>query len=158
MKRFLTLLLLLPLLTLSSCGKPPALQTDFSASFTAQADELDCAGTVVKEGDRLTITINEPYTTKDMIFDYDDARLSVRYLGHSANAEADYLPANSVPASLRSALLYLTQANYTGSENGCDTYSVTTPYGEAALSAQDGYPTEITEPHSGITFRFDNAS
>ena len=29
-----------------------------------------------------------------------------------------------------------------------------TPYGEAAMTASDGYPLEITEPHSGLCFKF----
>ena len=68
--------------------------------------------------------------------------------------DADYLPDNSVPASLRNALLYLSQASFTGSQGDCDHYAVTTPYGESAMSASDGYPTEITDPHSGICFKF----
>ena len=156
MKRFLLLILLIPVLTLSSCGEPPTIRTDFSALFSANHTETDYAGTVAKDGDHLTITMTEPYTVKGMVFEYADTQLSIRKLGHSAEAKADYLPMESIPTALRNALLYLPQARCSGSENGCDHYTVDTPYGEAALTASDGYLTEITEPHSGITFHFES--
>ena len=145
-------------ITLVSCGSPPTLKNDFSATFTAQYEDNDCAGTLNKNGDHLTVTITEPYTVAGMVFDYSDVQLSIKSQGHSTNADADYLPDNSVPGALRNALLYLSQASYTGSEKGEDSYTVTTPYGEAALIASDGYLTKITEPHSGIIFHFTQAS
>ena len=155
MKRIIILILTtILLLTLASCGSPPTLKTDFSAMFSAQCGDTIYAGTLNKNGDRLTITMKEPYPIAGMVFDYSDGGLSIKSRGHSTNADADYLPANSVPASLRNALLYLPQAGFTGSQGDCDHYAVTTPYGESAMTATDGYPTEITDPHSGICFKF----
>ena len=155
MKRIIIILLVsVLLLTLTACGSPPELKSDFSAMFSTQCDDLNYAGALNKNGDHLTITMKEPYTIAGMVFDYSDSGLSIQSNGHSANADSDYLPDSSVPAALRNALLYLPQASYNGSQNGTASYTVTTPYGDAGLSAEDGYPTEITEPHSGLSFRF----
>ena len=159
MKRFLFLLTATVLIiTLASCGSPPTLKTDFSAMFNTQIDSTDYAGAVNKNGDHMTITMKEPYTIAGMVFDYTDSGLSIRSNSHSTNADADYLSDNSVPGALRNALLYLSQASYNGSQNGVDSYSVTTPYGEATMTADDGYLTEITEPHSGLCFKFSASS
>lgn len=155
MKKFgIILSALLLLLTLASCGSPPALKTDFSALFSVQSGDTDYAGALNKNGDHLTITMKEPYTISGMVFDYSDTGLSIKSEGHSTNADIDYLPDSSVPAALRNALLYLSQASYNGSQNGTDSYAVTTPYGEATMTACDGYPTGITEPHSDLHFKF----
>ena len=155
MKRIIILILTtILLLTLASCGSPPTLKTDFSALFSAQSGDTVYAGSLNKNGDRLTITMKEPYPIAGMVFDYSDGGLSIKSRGHSTNADADYLSDNSVPGALRNALLYLSQASYNGSQNGVDSYSVTTPYGEATMTADDGYLTEITEPHSGLCFKF----
>lgn len=155
MKKIITLITtLLLLLSLASCGSPPTLKTDFSAMFSTQIDDMDYAGALNKNGDHLTITMKEPYTISGMVFDYGDTGLSIKSNGHSTNADADYLPDNSIPAALRNALLYLSQASYTGSQNGKDSYTVTTPYGEATMTADNGYLTEVTEPHSGLCFKF----
>ena len=155
MKRIIFLLLVSVLLiTLTACGSTPTLKTDFSALFSVNSGDTDYAGAVNKDGDHLTITMKEPYTIAGMVFDYSDSGLSILSKGHSTNADTDYLPDNSVPAALRNALLYLPQASYNGSQNGTASYTVTTPYGDAGLSAEDGYPTKITEPHSGLSFKF----
>lgn len=155
MKRLLFLLTATVLIiTLAACGSPPELKTDFSALFSVQSGDTDYTGAFSKDGDHLTITMKEPYTISGMVFDYSDTGLSIKSKGHSTNADADYLPDSSVPAALRNALLYLSQASYNGSQSGSDSYSVTTPYGEATMTASEGYPMEITEPHSGLRFKF----
>ena len=155
MKRIILIILtLLMIISLASCGSPPVLKTDFSALFSVQSGDTDYAGSLNKDGDHLTITMKEPYTIAGMVFDYSDSGLSIRSKGHSTNADVDYLPDTSVPAALSNALLYLPQASYNASQNGTDSYTVTTPYGEATMTANDGYPTEITEPHSGLSFKF----
>ncbi|GEM_PF-2373090 len=155
MKKYVIVLLVSVLmLTLAACGSPPELKTDFSALFSVHSGDADYTGALNKDGDHLTITMKEPYTIAGMVFDYSDTGLSIKSKGHSTNADPDYLPDSSVPAALRNALLTLSQASYNGSQNGADSYSVTTPYGEAAMTASDGYPLEITEPHSGLCFKF----
>lgn len=155
MKRFIILFLTtILLLTLAACGSPQPLKTDFYTLFSAQSDDTVYAGSLNKSSDHLTVTMSEPYPIAGMVFDYSDNGLSIKSSGLSTNADADYLPDSSVPGALRNALLYLSQARYIDSENGKESYSVTTPYGEALLTANDGYPTEITEPHSGIIFKF----
>ena len=156
MKRFFFMILTVLLLTLPSCSQPTAIKTDFSASFTAACDDRDYAGTVAKDGDHLTVTVSEPYTVQGMVFDYTDTQLSIRDRGHSTETEADYLPKSSVPSALRDSLLYLSQASYTGSESGCDYYAVDTPWGEALITADEGMIITVTEPHSGITFYFND--
>ena len=155
MKRIILIILtLLMIISLASCGSPPVLKTDFSALFSVERDNTEYAGTLNRNGDHLTIIMKEPYTIAGMVFDYSDTGLSIGSNGHSTGADADYLPDSSVPAALRNALLYLTQASYVGTQNGVDSYTVNTPYGEAPLTASDGYPAEITEPHSGMHFKF----
>ena len=155
MKRILFLLTATVLIiTLTACGSPPALKSDFSAMFSTQCGDLDYAGALNKSGDHLTITMKEPYTIAGMVFDYSDSGLSIKNGGHRTIADSDYLPDSSVPAALHNALLYLPQASYSGSPNGRDSYTVTTPYGDAEMTATDGYPTKITEPHSGLSFQF----
>lgn len=158
MKKLYLILLILPLLSLTSCGEPPSINSDFSAVFSVQNEEITYTGTLNRCGDQLSITMTEPYTVAGLTFSYTDSQLNVQREHHSTYANADYLPAESIPSALRNSILYITQASYTGSENGTDTFTVETPYGEAALSASYGYLKEITEPHSGMTFRFTNIS
>ena len=155
MKRFFLPMLCIPVLLLSSCGEPPTVQSDFSASFTARYKDTDYAGTLTKEGDHLAVTLYEPYAAEGMSFCWEDSALSVRYMGHSTKANADYLPADSIPAALHNTLAYLSQASYTGSENKEDRFTLPTPYGNAELTAQDGIPKSLTDPNSGTAFVFE---
>lgn len=143
------------MLFLSSCGEPPTVQSDFSASFTARYEDIDYAGAVTKEDDCLDVILSQPYTVSGMTFCWEGSALSVRYMDHSAGANADYLPADSVPAALHNALAYLPQAAYTGTENGEDRFTLPTPYGDAELTAQDGIPKSLTVPNSGTVFVFE---
>lgn len=156
MKRLIILPILFAVIfALSSCGEPPTVQSDFTASFTANYDDVDYAGTVTKNGDNLTVTFSAPYTVEGTAFCYEDGTLCIRYAGHSTQANADYLPANSVPAMLHNTLSYLSQASYTGTQDGKDHFSLPTPYGDASFTAQDGIPLSLTAPQSGTVFLFE---
>lgn len=155
MKRYFLLpILFAVILSLSACGEPPTVQSDFSSAFTASRDNIDYTGTVVKDGTSLTVTLSEPCTVDGMAFCWDDDALSIRYAGHSANANADYLPADSIPAALHYSLAYLPQASYTETANGTDHFKLPTPYGDASLTAVDGVPTTLTDPLSETVFHF----
>lgn len=143
------------MLLLSSCGEPPTVQSDFSASFTTHIDNTNYAGAVVKDHDSLTVTLSEPFTVSGMAFLWDGGSLSMRYAGHKTQANADYLPAESIPAALHNALAYLPQASYTETKNGEDYFTLPTPYGDAALTVRDGIPTSLTDPNCGIAFHFE---
>ncbi len=156
MKKAIILSAALLLIILSACGKAPQAKSDFSVAFTAehQDDDTKYTGTLTKSGDRIHITLSEPYTIKGMTFDYQDSELSIERNGHNAITNCRYLPADSLPSTLHNILAELTHAAYTKSENGEDLYTIPTPYGEAELSASDGIPTALTAPESRWKFLF----
>ena len=142
------------ILCLSACGEPPTVQTDFAAVFTAQNGGAEYAGTADMTGGCLTVTMTEPYTVQGVTFAYADGTLTIRRGGLSAEADADYLPGGPADA-LYGVLPYLSQAEYTGTQNGTDAFTVPTPRGAVSLSAVDGFPTALTDPNSGYTFTFE---
>ena len=155
MKRYMILpILFAVILSLSACGEPPTVQSDFSSSFTVSRGDIDYAGTIAKDGTELTVIFTEPYTVNGTAFCWDVETLSIRYAGHSTQANADYLPADSVPAVLHNALCYLPQAVYTETADGEDHFSLPTPCGDASLTAADGVPTSLTDPLSGTVYTF----
>ncbi|MBQ3329665.1 MAG: hypothetical protein IJG87_00635 [Ruminococcus sp.] len=154
-KLFILPILLIPLFLLVSCGEPPTVQSDFTASFTADHNGSVYRGTVAKEGGGLVVSLSEPYTVSGMEFCWEDSALSVRCQGHCTNANADYLPADSLPASLHNALAYLPQASYLSTENGEDRFTLPTPYGDAALTARSGIPTSLADPNGSTVFYFE---
>ena len=156
MKRFLSLgILFVMILLLSACGEPPTVQSDFSASFTASRDDVGYAGTVTKSDASLTVIFSEPAAADGMEFCWENSALSIRYAGHSTQANADYLPSDSIPATLHNTLTYLSQAAYTGTENGEDRFTLPTPRGDAELTAENGVPTSLTDPNDGTFFYFE---
>lgn len=155
MKRILALsILFILMLTLSACSEPPTVNAEFTAPFSVQYNGIDYAGTVSNSGSSLTLSMTAPYTVQGMVFDYQDSTLSVRYADCAANANADYLPSDSIPSILHNNLAYLAQASYDSSQDGADSFTLPTPYGEAALTAKEGIPTSLTDPKSGIEFTF----
>ena len=155
MKRILLLFMTLPILLLCACGDPPAVQSDCRLAFTAHNADIPCAGTVEKDGDTLTVTMSEPYTVQGMIFSYEGETLSIRYGGHSAQANADHLPADSIPGILYGTLSYLPQATYSGTQDDTDRFILPAPCGDCELTAQNGIPVSLTVPKSGLTFSFE---
>ncbi|MBQ3266211.1 MAG: hypothetical protein IJH07_10595 [Ruminococcus sp.] len=151
---FLPILLILTLL-LSSCGEPPTLQSDFSASFTTNSGGVNYAGIVEKDIGTLTVTLSQPYTVEGTSFCWKDSTLTIEYAGHAAEANADYLPADTVPSILHNTLAYLNQATYTSTENDEDRFNLPTPYGSAEITAKDGKLLTLSDPHTGTMFEFD---
>lgn len=155
MKRILSLIIcLIPLLSLSACGEPPTVESNFTVSFTVSQDDTDYAGTLSRKDDSLNIQMSAPYTVKGMEYHYQDGELSLSYGGHSTKANCDYLPADSVPEVLFDTLTYLPQATFIESNGGEDSFNLPTPYGDASLTARDGIPTSLYEPYSGLEFSF----
>lgn len=156
MKRFFSILLIVLTLTLflTSCGEPPTVNSDFLAVFTTTYQNEDYAGTIKKDGDHLTIAMTSPYTVQGLIFEYQGDALSIRRGDHSANSKTEYLPDNSIPAVLRNTLVYLPQATFSKTEDGADIFDLPTPYGDATVTALNGIPTTLTDPHSGLEIKF----
>ena len=156
MKRFLTVLLSTIIFTfpLSACGEPPKVNSDLTAAFTTEYLGADYSGTLNKNGDHMTITMNAPNTARGLVFDYRGDTLSINLGVHSTEADTEYLPYNCIPSVLHNSLAYLPQAAYSGTEDGSDIFALPTPYGNATLTAQNGVPLSLTDPHSGMEFTF----
>lgn len=155
MKRFISLLLMLIiLLCLSGCGKPPELGAEFDACFTVTQSDNEYKGSVSLSEGGLEIAFSEPYTVAGMSFDYSDSGMSINYADHGTRANCDYIPAGAIPSALHDTLAYIDKANYLRSEDGADIYSVITPYGEAIIKAADGLPISLEDPYSGLCFNF----
>ena len=145
---------LLLLLTLTACGEPPTVCSDFSGDFTVRYGDTDCRGKLDKNGGELSIVMTGPCTVEGMTFTYRESSLSVGFGGHSAETTADYLPSCSIPSCLHSALPYLPQAEYIETADGEDRFSLPTPSGSAVITASDGIIKTLTVPQNGLEFRF----
>lgn len=155
MKRILSLSICLILLfSLSACGEPPTVESNFTVSFTVSRNDTDYAGTLIREEGVLNIQMSEPYTVKGMAYCYQDGELSLSYGGLSTKSSCDYLPDDSIPGALFESLAYLSQATYTESSDGEDSFSLPTPYGNATLTAKDGIPTSLYGLRSKLEFSF----
>lgn len=155
---FLLCIALLPLFCLAACGEPPTVSADFAADFHVTQDETDYCGTLSLDGENLHIEMTEPYTVAGTGFDYAGKELTITAGGHSTQANSDYLPSRAVPSVLHNTLAYLAQAAYTDSEDGADRFTLPTPHGEATLTARDSLPVSLYDPHTKLTFTFDNYS
>ena len=155
MKRvFLIILSFILMLCLSACGNPPELAGDFESEFSVTLDESSYKGRISLNGGELSIALTEPYTVSGMRFEYSDKELSIDFGGHSTKANCDYIPAGAIPSVLHNTLAYISKAEYRGREDGTDTYTVMTPYGEAIIKAADGIPVSLEDPYSGLRFEF----
>ena len=160
MKRIIlcTAILLLTAVLLCACGDAPTVDNCFTVSFTAQRDEDDVnyAGTLQKTDDGICITMTAPYTVQGMRFTYESGAAQIARGGLSANADSDYLPDNSLPATLNRDMSFLPQASYRGVADGRDRYRIATPNGEAELLAENGIPTALTDDTAGWKVEFEN--
>ena len=156
MKRSLTVLLSAIIFTfpLSACGEQPTVDGDFTAAFTTKYLGADYSGTLYKNGDHMTVSMNDPYTARGLVFDYRGDTLGISLGVHSTETDPEYLPYDCIPSVLRNSLAYLPQAAYSGTEDGSDIFALPTPYGDATLTAQNGVPLSLTDPHSGMEFTF----
>ena len=91
-------------------------------------------------------------------FDYANEQLRIGYTSLETRSKSDYLPEASLPCRIYNAMLYLSQAQYTGSENDVDTFTVPTPQGDMTITAVKGTPTGMTLPRSGIKLRFNTVT
>lgn len=155
MKKLLCILLLLLILSLTACQKePPTVQDSFDLAFTVTQDETDYAGTLNLGDGTMKITMTAPYTIEGTAFTYENGELTIGCGSLGTKANCDYLPAESIPTSLYDALTYLAQAVYTESQDGSDSFSLPTPYGDAVLTAENGLPTSLQIPQSDLFFHF----
>ncbi len=155
MKRIILLLSAVLLsVVLCSCGEPPTLNTDFSTDFSVTQDDVGYQGTLAVADGALSVDMTAPYTVAGLRFGYDENGLTIGCGGLETVANSDYIPPSSVPAILHNTLAYLPQATYTESSDSGDSFSLPTPYGEAQITAVDGVPKELYDPHSGLTFTF----
>ena len=155
MKQILSLTICLILLfSLSACGEPPTVENNFTVSFTVSRNNTDYAGTLSQKDGVLYIQMSEPYTVKGMAYCYRGGELSLSYGGLGTKASCDYLPDDSIPGALFEALTYLSQATYTESKDGEDSFNLPTPYGNATLTATDGIPTSLSGLRSKLEFSF----
>lgn len=156
MKKAVCLLLLLPCLLMTACqNDPPSVKETFTLDFEVSQEDVRYQGVLDRTTESLTVSVTTPYTVKDTVFRYDSAGLSINYGTHAAQANCDYLPSKSIPTALYNACAYLSQASYTGSDDGADHYTLPTPYGECLLTAANGIPAELYDPNSGLTFHFE---
>ena len=156
MKRFIILLAVLPCCLVGCSKEPPTLNDSFTVGFRTAYNDLDLSGELKHDFEGTSITLNEPYTVDGLCFDYAEEQLCVGYSSFETRAGSDYLPEGSLPSRVYDALLYLSQAQYTGSENDVDTFTVPTPQGEATITAAEGIPTGMTLPKSEIKLIFNS--
>lgn len=156
MKRLLFFFLgiMIPMTALSACGEPPELNTDFTAEFSAVHNGTEYCGRLSAGRGRLSILMTAPYTVSGLGFDYDGSRLNMSLGGLNAAVNSGYLPSAAVPEALHNTLAYLDQAAYSGTEDSQDVYTLPSPYGDAKLTAVNGYPLSLYDPHTGMTFCF----
>ncbi len=154
MKRLLLILAVILIALLSACGEPPTVSTEFDADFAVTQEDIAYKGTLTLSDGTLSVVFSEPYTVQGMAFNYGADGMRITYAGHETAANCDYIPSKAIPQVLHNALAYLPQATYTGSDESGDCFSLPTPYGEATLTAKDGVPTALDDPHAGLRFRF----
>lgn len=143
---------------LTACGEPPTAADSFKADFSVSRDGIAYSGALTLTDSGLSVTMTAPYTVEGMRFDYTSDGLSISRGGLSAKANPDYISANAIPSVLHNTLTYLSQAAYTGSGNGEDSFTLPTPYGEAVITASNGAPISLTDPYSGLEITFDNVT
>lgn len=102
----LCVFLFLPVI-LFGCDNPgkSSVVTDFSADFTAKYNGLDLSGKI--SADRrglLTLELDSPETLDDVIISYKNSQAELKRGGLICTADEAYLPQNSFPSLLKSAL------------------------------------------------------
>lgn len=156
MKRYFCLaILLIMTISLTSCSEAPRVDTGFSAAFATMIGEEEYTGALTVNENNLSITMTQPYTVQGMRFDYHGGALSVGCGGHSVRADTGYLPCESVPSALHETLVYLSQAEYQGSDSSADRFLLPTPHGSADLTAKDGALQAMTIPEYRMEFTFE---
>ncbi len=156
MKRAIVILIsALMLICLTACGDPEPLKTEFKAVFSVTQNETDYKGELELADDSLHIKMIQPYSIEGIEYDYSDKGLSVSLNEHSAQVNCDYIPASAIPSVLHNILSYISAAECQGNEDGYDRYAVTSPYGVAIIKAADGHPSEMSDPFSGLSFKFE---
>lgn len=158
MKRLLLILAFVLIILLSACGEPPTVDKELDAEFAVTQEDTAYKGEIKLSDGKLTVTFSEPYTVQGMEFSYGADGMRITYAEHETTANCDYVPSNAVPQVLHNTLAYLPQATCTGSDETGDLFSLPTPYGEATLTARDGVPTALYDPHSGLRFSFTQKS
>lgn len=141
-------------LLIGCSAEPPAAPAAFSANVSVDGAEPPCGGTVEVTEDIVRFTVSEPSTAAGLCYTFTGGELRTSFGDHSAVAPHDYLPAGSVPEALYQCLSYLDTAEYLKTEEGNDTYALSTPYGQATLTVRDGVPTALTAEFAPYTFRF----
>lgn len=155
MKCFFSLILALALTAmLCSCGEPPTVNADFSADFAVTQDGTDYRGALTLADGALTVSFTAPYTVAGMTFGYSGEGLTISRGDLGTVVNCDYIPASAAPEVLHNALAYLPQASYAESDESGDHFTLPTPYGDALLTAEDGVPTALSDPHTGMSFTF----
>ena len=147
MKRIVVLPLAFLLCCCAGCSKePPTVGDSFTLSLRTQYNGLDVCGTLTRSTEGLQLNLTEPYTVAGMRFDYADEQLCIDCDDLQTRAASDHLPASALPARLYTALLYLPQAEYQGSDDGTDTFLLPASDGDAVLRARDGIPLSLILP------------
>ena len=142
------------LLCLTACAEPPALNREPELGFSVTRDGADWQGTLSLHDGALSIVLTAPYTVAGMRFDYTDEGLCIRRGALGTKANCDYIPSDAVPQELHNALSYLGEAVYSAGDDVEDRYILSTPRGDALLTAREGVPTSLTTPESGSMFTF----
>ena len=157
--RFITAILLLSALFLTSCGKAPAVADDFTVAFVAENTDsnLTYEGILSKSADSVSIAMTAPYAVKNTSFTYEEDDLRISLDGLRTEADSHYLPQDSMPSVLYRDISTLSHASYTGSDGKEDRYAIALPQGDAALTAVNGIPTSLSDPATGWEFTFSSA-
>ena len=159
MKRFILIPLTALLFCLGGCAKkPPTLSDSFTLEFQTAYNGLELSGELSQSADGTQIRLNGPYTVDGLRFDYANEQLRIGYTSLETRSKSDYLPEASLPCRIYNAMLYLSQAQYTGSENSIDVFTVPTPQGDMTITAVKGTPTGMTLPRSGIKLHFNSVT
>lgn len=155
MKRIICMIAAVPVaLGLTACGEPPTVDSEFEADFSVVQDGSEYTGRLSVGEEGMSVDITAPYTVAGLGFDYSADGLSIRLGGLSANANCDYIPSTAVPEVLHNTLTYLGQAQYKETSDGEDSFTLPAPNSEAEITAKDGVPTGLYDPHSGLSFCF----
>ena len=145
------------MLGLGACGEAPGVADSFSADFTANVNDTDCAGRITVSGGETLITLTAPRAAEGMSFDYSAEGLSIGFAGMKTLTAADLIPPKALPSVLNETLTYLDGATYRESGENGDVFALPTPYGEALITARGGLPVSLSDPYSGLEVTFENA-
>lgn len=140
------------LITLTACsGGAHTLSPAYEGEIQATNRQNNYTAYLISDGETMCLSLSAPESVAGLRYEFRDGDLHTALNGLDCITDPDSLPSAALAATLYEVFRHTGDAEYTGSTDDGDAFTLKTERVKAAITAKDGEPLIVTIENGGWT-------